>query len=81
MMKEARIAEYLDHPAITHYFGLFVKENEVTNELADFFLVSDYVNGGLARDYLVANRTPQVAEELVRTIRHETIHHRLKIFM
>jgi len=64
MMKEARIAEYLDHPAITHYFGLFAKEDELADELADFFLVSDYVNGGLARDYLVANRTAHVAEKL-----------------
>jgi serine/threonine protein kinase len=65
MMKEARIAECLDHPSITNYFGLFMKEADVANDLADLYLVSDYVNGGLAKHYLKANHTSQVAEKLV----------------
>jgi hypothetical protein len=65
MVKEARVAEYLDHPAITHYFGLFVMNGDQTNELADFYLVSDYVNGGLAREYLSRHRTPANTEKLV----------------
>jgi serine/threonine protein kinase len=66
MVKEARIAEYLDHPSITHYFGLFVKEVDLTNDLSEVYLVSDYVNGGLAKYYLKDNHTSQVAEKLVR---------------
>jgi serine/threonine protein kinase len=65
-MKEARIAEYLDHPSITHYFGLFVKEVDLTNDLTEVYLVNDYVNGGLAKHYLKDNHTAQVAEKLVR---------------
>jgi serine/threonine protein kinase len=68
MMKEARVAEHLDHPAVTHYFGLFVKDSDQTNELADFYLVSDYVNGGLAREYLSHHRTPANTEQLVSTL-------------
>jgi serine/threonine protein kinase len=65
MMKEARIAEYLDHPSVTHYFGLFVEEADLGNDLADLYLVSDYVNSGLAKHYLKEHRTSQVAEKLV----------------
>ena len=65
MIKEARIAEHLDHPSITHYFGLFVEEADLKDDLADFYLVSDYVNGGLAKHYLKDHHTSQVAEKLV----------------
>jgi serine/threonine protein kinase len=70
MLREARIAKQLDHPTITHYFGLFVKEVDLENASADFYLVSDYVDGGLAKDYLRANRTPQVAEKLVSALNY-----------
>jgi serine/threonine protein kinase len=70
MMKEARIAEYLDHPSITNYFGLFMKDVDVANDLADLYLVSDYVNGGLAKHYLRENHTSQVAEKLVSVDSH-----------
>jgi len=66
MLQEARIAEYLDRPTIAHYFGLFANEFDLTNELADLYLVSDYVNGGLARDFLRVpeNRTRALTEKL-----------------
>lgn len=67
MLQEAKIAEYLDHPSITHYVGLFMKEIDLHDELADFYLVGDYVNGGLAKDYFEKNRTPEVGEKLVST--------------
>ena len=65
MIKEAKIAEHLDHPSITHYFGLFVEEAHLKNDFADFYLVSDYVNSGLAKHYLRDHHTSQVAEKLV----------------
>jgi serine/threonine protein kinase len=68
MKEEAEIAKHLDRPTIAHYFGLFVKEDELTNDLADFFLVSDYVNGGPAKAFLDAHRMPYVAEKLVSSI-------------
>jgi hypothetical protein len=48
------------------YIGLFVNEEELDNPQAEYYLVSYYVNGGLARDYLAANPRPDVAETLVR---------------
>jgi serine/threonine protein kinase len=66
MKREAEIAKHLHHPSITTYIGLFVEEGELDNSQGDYYLVSYYVNGGLARDYLVANPRPDVAETLVR---------------
>lgn len=65
MRAEAEIASRLDHPSISTYIGLFVEESEASSDLYDFYLVSDYVNGGLAREYLAENRSPEIAEKLV----------------
>lgn len=67
MLKEAKIASELDHPNITHYFGLFAEKENLTDELADFYLVSEYVNGGDARSFLARPeyRTREIAEKLV----------------
>ena len=65
MKIEAEIARHLNHPSITTYVGLFVGEGTIQDELVDYYLVSDMVNRGHARDYLAENRRQDVAEKLV----------------
>ena len=66
MKREAEIASQLNHPSVTVYVGLFAEQGNLARQLADYYLVSDFVNRGLARAYLADNRTPEVAEKLVR---------------
>ena len=66
MRREAEISSQLKHHAVTIFHGLFVQEGRLTDPLADYYLVSGFVKGGLARSYLAEHRTPVVAEKLVR---------------
>ena len=69
MKDEAKIARQLHHPSVTNFIGLFVESNSVFDEkTAEYYLVSDLVNGGLARAYLAVNRKPKVAEKLLNLI-------------
>lgn len=72
MLKEAKVASELDHPNITHNFGLFAERENLADELADFYLVSEYVNSGDARSFLARPeyRTHEIAEKLVREVTH-----------
>jgi serine/threonine protein kinase len=65
MAREADVAKRLNHRAVTVYVGLFIEKG---SPLSEFYIVSDYVNGGEARAYLAVNRTPEVAEKLVRCV-------------
>jgi hypothetical protein len=65
MKREAEISSHLEHHAVTVYHGLFVEEGQLGDPLADYYLVSGFVNGGLAKAYLAQHRTPEVAEKLV----------------
>jgi hypothetical protein len=41
------------------------ENSNIRNEFIDFYLVSEYVDGGLAKDYLADNAEPEIAEKLV----------------
>lgn len=75
MRREAQIARHLSHRAVTNYIGLFVEEGQTFDEGADFYLVSDYVNGGVARKYLAENWRLEAAETLVSKRQRVSIHY------
>jgi serine/threonine protein kinase len=63
MSREVKIADHLRHRSVTTYAGLFV---EADNPQSDYYIVSYFVNGGHAREYLAKTQTPEVAEKLIR---------------